>query len=199
MDIEPKRSERIPPEWLSSEARKVWLRTALQSPNADPDALTVYACAVADFQSAQSMLDKTGPVVQGAKGIVRNPAHMIKQANAVAIRALARDLHLFDNEAPAVPAVKRHYRNQRSVERTIAALRSLGRIEPVDEAVLALTRTISSAMDRIEPEESPAALASLARVQLQALKLLRGHDDDNDALATLLASLSSAVGDAEDA
>jgi hypothetical protein len=174
----------------------VWRRAVAAKPDADPDAVTVYACAVAEFNRAQSLLDKSGPVIQGAKGLVRNPLQQVKHANAQVIRAVGRDLGLV-GEADEKPARTGRYRNRRATEATIGALRSLGHLEPVDEATLALMRTISAALDDLEPNDAPAALASLARVQLAAITMLRGTaDDDTDSLAALLASMSGEMGDA---
>ena len=171
----------------------MWVRTAPLVPGADEDTLVVYCSAVADFNRAQGILDRVGPLVPGAKGApVRNPAHSVKSANAGIIRTLARDLGLRDDGTTAPP----RYRNQAATERTITSLRQLGRLEPVDEATLALVRTVALALDRIDPEEQPAPMASLARVQLAALKLLRGQTDDTDALAAVLAGLSAEMGDA---
>lgn len=187
-----------PPQWLSPAAAEVWSRARAAKPDADPDALCVYACAVADYQQAQTVLDRSGPVIQGAKGLVRNPLQSVKTANAAVVRALGRELGLIDGSEAS--GAKPRWRNQRGAEATIAALRTTGRLEPVDEALLALVRTIATALDRIEPDESPAALASLARVQVSAITVLRGrNDDDTDALAALLASLSAEMGDAEEA
>jgi phage terminase small subunit len=181
-----------PPDWLTPEAAEVFRRTMAQDPTRDPDRVVVYACAVSDFTRAQGLLDRTGPVVQGAKGLVRNPLQSVKAANASVIRNLARDLGL-DGEEPAPPG---RYRNQSATERTIAALRQTGKIEPVDEATLALVRTVAAALDQLDVAEAPAPMASLARVQLSALKLLRGQPDDTDTLATLLTGLSAEMGDA---
>jgi hypothetical protein len=91
------------------------------------------------------------------------------------------------------------YRNQRAAERTITALRNLGRLEPVDDGTLAALRTVSAALDEVDVAKHPAAVASLARVQLAALKMLRMQaDDDSDTLTDLLASVSTSVGDAEE-
>jgi hypothetical protein len=171
----------------------VWDRTAALVPHADHDTLVVYCCAVADYNRAQGILDRVGPLVPGQKGAaVRNPAHSIKASNAGIIRTLARDLGLHDDGTTA-PG---RYRNQAATEKTIASLRQLGHIEPVDEATLALVRTVALALDRLDPEVSPAPMASLARVQLSALKMLRGQDSDSDTLAAVLAGLSAEVGDA---
>ena len=89
-------------------------------------------------------------------------------------------------------------RNASAVERTVAALRVGGRLEAVDDATVALARTLAQALDTVDPVDMPAQVASLARAQLSALKLLRGvtdHDVD-DGLADLLAALHGPLGDA---
>jgi hypothetical protein len=183
---------------LTPEAAEVWRRTIALRPDADADALCVYANAVAEYGRVQSLLDRSGPLIQGAKGLVRNPLQQVKAANAQVVRQLGRDLGLL---GPAdVSAPPRRYRNQRSAEATISALRQLGHLEPVDEATLALVRTVASALDMIEATEAPAALASLARVQLAAITMLRSYaDDSTDTLAALLASMSGEMGDAPEA
>jgi hypothetical protein len=175
----------------------VFRRAIAARPDADPDALCVYACAVADYQQAQKVLDRSGPVIQGAKGLVRNPLQSVKAANAQVVRSLGRELGLLGEGDTQRPQSR--WRNQKGIEATIAALRQTGRLEPVDEALIALVRTVAFALDRLEPDEAPAPLASLARVQLAAVSALRGrNDDDTDTLAALLASLSGEMGDAEE-
>jgi hypothetical protein len=92
----------------------------------------------------------------------------------------------------------RRSRNTTAIERTVVALRATGRLEPVDEATVALARTLAMALDVADPEESPAQLASLARAQLSTLKLLRGVNDTDgdDGLNDLLAALHGPMGDA---
>jgi hypothetical protein len=90
------------------------------------------------------------------------------------------------------------WRNRRATERTITALRKGGRLEEVDAAAVALARHLASALDEVDGSKLPAQTASLARVQLAALRTLRGVDDgsDRDAdLSELLAVLSAPVGD----
>jgi len=191
------------PAWLSEGARAVWERTQGQlPPGADPDAFAVYCCAVADFVAAQQALDRTGLVIRGqGGGMVRNPFNQLKLANAVAARATAKDLGIGIDPAlaePAPPAHQARYRNQAAVERTITGLRNLGRLEPVDDATVALTRTLADAMDRVDPTTYPAQLASLARAQLASLRMLRGasEDDSDSGLSDIIAALSSPMGDA---
>jgi phage terminase small subunit len=175
---------------LSPEAAKVWQRARKERPEADGEQLALYASAVTDAAKAQDLINRSGPVVQGAKGLVRNPLQSVKSANVAAARALAKDLGL-----AAPPKAKGRTRNQRAMEGTISALRGLGRLEPVDEATLALCRSLATAMDALDPDDP--SIASLARTQLQALRLLRGQaDDDANTLAALLLGVRSTVGDA---
>jgi hypothetical protein len=89
-------------------------------------------------------------------------------------------------------------RNAAAIERTVAALRSGGRIEEVDAATVALARHLAAALDAVDPVEYPAQVASLARAQLGTLRILRGAavDADDDGLADLVAALSGPMGDA---
>jgi P27 family predicted phage terminase small subunit len=191
------------PEWLTEAARAVWDRfPADVVAGADPDALAVYCCAVADHARAQQTLDQTGPVIRSERGgLVKNPMQMIKAENATTIRALSRQLGLSADKAPA-PAESRGWRNQAATERTITALRRGGRLEEVDAAAAALARHLARALDSIDPGRNPAATASIARAQLQALRSLRGIDDterDDPGISDLLAALSAPVGDETDA
>jgi phage terminase small subunit len=182
------------PGWLSPEATEIYHRTAALKPEADPDLVAVYASALAEHNRAAELLTRSGPLIQGANGLVRNPLTSVKQANAGTVRQLAKALGL-GSEPPEVRPRARRYRNRQATEATISALRMLGRIEPVDESAIALSRTLAIAIDSLEPDDP--ALASLARTQLQALRMLRGQTDDSaNALAALLASVSTAVGDA---
>jgi len=89
------------------------------------------------------------------------------------------------------------YRNKKAAERTLVALRQVGRLEPVDEATVGLARTLAEAIDVVDPIEQPAQLASLSRAYLATLRMLRGGDGDgDDHLADWLSGLSSPMGDA---
>jgi hypothetical protein len=90
------------------------------------------------------------------------------------------------------------WRNRRATERTITALRRGGRLEEVDAAAVALARHLALALDEVDGAKLPAQTASLARVQLAALRTLRGIDDgsERDAdVGELLAMLSAPVAD----
>ena len=86
------------------------------------------------------------------------------------------------------------------MERTVTALRIGGKLESVDDATVALARTLAAALDVVDPGECPAQVASLARAHLAALKLLRGvrDDDSDDGFSDLVAAMRSSMGDAEE-
>ena len=85
-------------------------------------------------------------------------------------------------------------RNQQAFERTLRTLRSVGRIEPQDAALVACGRTLAALMD--EPGRDAI---NTAWAYLKVLGALRGevptdtHDDD---LSAFLAVLQGQVGDA---
>jgi P27 family predicted phage terminase small subunit len=186
------------PAWLSDDARTIWrnLRVGIVE-QADPDQLAAYCSAVADYQKAQQQLDRTGPLIRGADGAaVRNPLLAVKRDNAEAARRLARQLGITGDVVERDS--RKHWRNQRATERTITALRDGGRIEPVDDAALALARHLARALDRVDAARFPAQTANLARVHLTVLRTLRGIDDsdrDEPAIGDLLAALSAPLGD----
>jgi hypothetical protein len=90
----------------------------------------------------------------------------------------------------------RRSRNVAAYERTVSALRKVGRIEAVDAAIVAMGRTLAELMDAAEEPTTQTAWAYLA-----VIKQLRGEvtpatsDDD---LAAFLAILSAQVGDAKE-
>jgi hypothetical protein len=101
---------------------------------------------------------------------------------------------------PKQPAAKTEgtWRNRRATERTISALRQGGRLEDVDAAAVALARHLAAVLDEVDGARLPAQTASVARVQLAALRTLRGVDDDSDRdadAADLLAMLSAPLPD----
>jgi P27 family predicted phage terminase small subunit len=190
-----------PPEWVSDEAAAVWRRLApAMAIDAATDALTVYCCAVADYEHAQQTLDRTGVVVRGARGgLVRNPLVLVRNEAAQTMRGLAPVLGLTGAPAPPEePPASSSWRNRAATERTIAALRAGGRLEETDAAATALARHLAAALDDTDGARFPAQTASLARVQLATLRTLRGIDDDSGHdpdVGDLLAFLSAPVGD----
>jgi P27 family predicted phage terminase small subunit len=200
-------SDRPAPDWLSETAQAVWLKTEPTLPQgADLAKFAVYCATMADYEQAQQTLDRTGLLVRGPNGgLIPSPLNRIKIVNANAARQLARDLGIgVDPSLPALQSASRSVkrRNQAAIERTLKQLKQNGRIEPIDDATVALTRTLAEALDRVDPETYPAQMANLARAQLAALRLLRGTaDDDNDnaALSSFIAAMSTEMGDATDA
>jgi hypothetical protein len=91
-------------------------------------------------------------------------------------------------------AMARRGRNHAAFERTLAALRTGGRLEPIDAALVAVGRTLATELDDPDSVSSQTAWAYLA-----VLKTLRGSADDTDdtvGLADLVAALSAPLGDA---
>jgi hypothetical protein len=88
-------------------------------------------------------------------------------------------------------------RNARAMTITIRSLRALGRVEPVDDALLALCRSTAAHLDAAEA--GSAAAASCARAHTVALDRLRGLSGDVDRF-DLLGSLAvpPTMGDAAD-
>jgi P27 family predicted phage terminase small subunit len=192
-----------PPDWLSPGAVEVWNGLdATKVATADTDALVVYCCAVADYVQAQRLLDRSGPLVRGARGgVVRSPLNIVKADNAATILSMARQLGLLGKEEPTEPKKRRNWRNRRATEHTITALRNGGRLEGVDDAVVALARHLSDGLDLVDPGRYPTQTATLARAQLGTLRLLRGDREDEQQrpgprnVDELLSFLSSEVGD----
>lgn len=82
-----------------------------------------------------------------------------------------------------------HGRNRQAIEQTIAALRSAGRLESVDNARIAICQSLADAVDS-DPNN-----ASLWREYRAAEAVLRAADvETQDEFASLLASLSAQVG-----
>jgi phage terminase small subunit len=192
------------PIWMSPSAQAIWAKTLSELPvGADLDKFAVYCCTMADCLQAQQSLDATGLLIKGPNGgLIPSPLNRVKLTNANAARALARDLGIgVDPSTPATQSTNRSVRrrNQSAIEKTLKCMTDGGRIEAVDAAAVALTRTLAEALDRVDPEVYPAQMATLARVQLAALRMLRGKqddDDDNAALSDFIAAMSTEMGDA---
>jgi hypothetical protein len=187
---------------MSDEARLVWDRTVNELPaGADPAVFAMYCGAIADHHQAQRLLNQAGPLMRDPKdNLVPSPLNRVKENNAALARRLAKDLGIgIDHDIP--PIKRTGWRNRRATERTVEGLRKGGRLELADEASIALARTMAEALDTVDAEQYPAQLASLARVHLSTLRLLRGKpDNDDDAgVADWLAALSSPMGDAPEA
>jgi hypothetical protein len=78
-------------------------------------------------------------------------------------------------------------RNAAAVERTIAALRTADRLEASDAGLIAAARTLARALDHAP---SPYVAGTVARVHLEALRLLAGRPaPESDELDDFLRSL----------
>lgn len=90
----------VAPEDLGGEARAVWDRLMADFGHTgvltavDQDAMRIYCEAVARYEHAAKMLEKSGPLVRGARSgdLIKNPLHQIVRDNAVLVRAMAREL-----------------------------------------------------------------------------------------------------------
>ena len=185
----------------------MWEQTLHELPaGADLAKFAIYCCTMADYYQAQRTLDATGLLIRGPNGgLIPSPLNRVKISNANTARALARDLGIgVPPDLPATQSANRSVRrrNQAATEKTLKSLTDGGRLETVDAACIALTRTLAEALDRVDPEVYPAQMATLARVQLAALRMLRGKQDDDDdgaALSDFIAAMSTEMGDATDA
>ena len=78
-------------------------------------------------------------------------------------------------------------RNADAVERTIRALRQADRLDAVDAGLLAAARTLARALDHAS---SPYVAGTVARVHLEALRLLAGRPaPEADEFGDLLAAI----------
>jgi P27 family predicted phage terminase small subunit len=98
---QPREVEPVEPDWLSEDQRKVWreaageLRAMGMLWAADQHMLVVYSCAMADFMTAQRLIDRSGLLIKGREDtMVKNPLHGVKRDNANIARVLARELGL---------------------------------------------------------------------------------------------------------
>lgn len=88
------------PRGMSQAARNIWHRIVADYgetgvlTRVDTDAFRVYCEAVARYQHAAQLLEKSGPLVRGARAgeLVKNPLHQVVRDNADLVRAFAREL-----------------------------------------------------------------------------------------------------------
>jgi hypothetical protein len=98
------------------------------------------------------------------------------------------------NRKPAGPT-RRLPRNQLAIERTIEALKKVGRLEGIDESTVALARTLAEALDKVDAQRYPSQTANLAKAMLDTLRVLKGNGDDSDrAFNEWLASMQTPMG-----
>lgn len=101
-------------EDMSDASRAVWARVVDAYGHtgvltaADGDALRIYCEAVVRYEAAALLLERSGPVVKGARSgdLVRNPLHQIVRDNAALVRAYARELGLTPSARSAITDVK---------------------------------------------------------------------------------------------
>jgi hypothetical protein len=88
--------------------------------------------------------------------------------------------------------------NRIATRRSIAALRSGGRLEPADDGVVGLAVTTADLLDAAldDPDEKAYAVAALGRLHLAALLALSGKvpADADAGLADVIAALSTPLG-----
>jgi P27 family predicted phage terminase small subunit len=87
-------------EGMSDAARAVWDRiirdygaTGVLT-GVDADALRVYCEAVVRYEHAAQLLERSGPLVKGARSgdLIKNPLHQVVRDNADLVRAFAREM-----------------------------------------------------------------------------------------------------------
>jgi hypothetical protein len=92
--------------------------------------------------------------------------------------------------------------NRTATRRTIVALRYVGRLAEVDEAVVGLAQATADLLDEAiaDPDEKTYAVAAIGRLHLAALMALQGRESgDVDAgLSEVIAALSTPLGYAGD-
>jgi hypothetical protein len=88
--------------------------------------------------------------------------------------------------------------NRLATRRTVAALRSGGRLEGADDGVVGLALSTAELLDAAigDPEEKAYAVAALGRLHLAALIALSGKvpADADAGLAEVIAALSTPMG-----
>ena len=91
--------------------------------------------------------------------------------------------------------------NRLATRRTVAALRSGGRLEGADDGVVGLALSTADLLDAAigDPEEKAYAVAALGRLHLAALVALSGKvpADADVGLAEVIAALSTPLGHPE--
>lgn len=102
---------------------------------------------------------------------------------------VARFVWVVDGE----PELRGKGPNRVAAEQTLAAVRALGRVEPIDEALTSAFVLLGEAVDN---DPTNAALWGQYRASEESLRGL-GGDANEDAFAEFLAGLSSEVRDAE--
>lgn len=97
---------------------------------------------------------------------------------------------------------RRTARVRRGVDRQLAAQRALGHIEPVDEGLITIARTLADALDSewVDPKGSRYTVSAIAGRLVPVLLELRGERRDTPGdfgVDEELAQLAAAIRDAE--
>jgi P27 family predicted phage terminase small subunit len=105
----------VRPVGMSILARRVWTRiirdygaTGVLT-GVDADSFRIYCEAVVRYEGAAMMLEKSGPLVRGARNgeLVKNPLHQVVRDNADLVRAFARELGFTPSARSALTDVKK--------------------------------------------------------------------------------------------
>lgn len=104
----------VMPAGMSDAAQAIWNRVMRDYSasgiltSVDTDALRVYCESVVRYEHAAAMLEKSGPLVRGARrgDLVKNPLHQVVRDDADLIRAFARELGFTPSARSALTAVK---------------------------------------------------------------------------------------------
>lgn len=89
-----------PPTWLGKEAKKIFRRLVKEMEqtelwtNVDVDTLAVYCDAVVRYAQASQDIEENGLTVEGARGVVQNPAVLVASKYASIISRCAAKLGL---------------------------------------------------------------------------------------------------------
>jgi len=104
----------VMPAGMSDAAQAIWNRVMRDYSasgiltSVDTDALRVYCESVVRYEHAAAMLEKSGPLVRGARrgDLIKNPLHQIVRDDADLIRAFAREFGFTPSARSALTAVQ---------------------------------------------------------------------------------------------
>jgi P27 family predicted phage terminase small subunit len=103
----------VMPAGMSAPAQSIWkcitrdyAHTGVLT-SVDTHALRVFCEAVVRYEHAAAMLEKSGPLVRGARrgDLIKNPLHQIVRDEADLVRAFARELGFTPSARSALTAV----------------------------------------------------------------------------------------------
>jgi P27 family predicted phage terminase small subunit len=104
----------VMPTDMSEPAQAIWNRLTADYghtgvlTSVDTDALQIYCEAVIRYRHGAAMLERSGPLVRGARrgDLIKNPLHQIVRDDADLIRAFARELGFTPSARSALTAVR---------------------------------------------------------------------------------------------